>query len=52
MIDHLKKNGLSARAAGRWSGFSRAVASYTLKRPAQEAARLKTMRRVARHNPR
>jgi transposase InsO family protein len=52
MIDHLVEHGLSARAACRWSGYSRAVAIYALKRPAQDAARLKTLRRVARANPR
>lgn len=52
MIDHLVKNGLSARAACRWSGFSRAVATYRLKVPAQDTTRLTKMRRVARHNPR
>lgn len=52
MIEHLVKNGLSARAACRWSGFSRAVATYSLKLPAQDTTRLKAMRRMARHNPR
>jgi transposase InsO family protein len=52
MIEHLMENGLSARAACRWSGYSRAVATYVLTRPAQDAARLKTLRRVARANPR
>ena len=52
MIEHLIENGLSARAACRWSGYSRAVATYVLTRPAQDAARLKTLRRVARANPR
>jgi putative transposase len=52
MIAHLKQKGLSARAACRWSGQSRAVATYTLKRPTQDAKRLKILRRVARHNPR
>lgn len=52
MIGYLRQQGLSARAACRWSGYSRAVATYTLKRPAQDSQRLKTMRRVMRHNPR
>ena len=52
MIEHLVEHGLSARAACRWSGYSRAVATYALKHPAQDAARLKTLRRVARANPR
>jgi transposase InsO family protein len=52
MMEHLIQNGLSARAACRWSGYSRAVATYALTRPAQDAARLKTLRRVARANPR
>lgn len=52
MIQDLRQNGLSARAACRWSGFSRAVATYSLKLPLQDNTRLKTMRRVTRHNPR
>mgnify|MGYP001578410092 CR=1 FL=1 len=52
MIDYLVEHGLSARAACRWTGQSRAVATYALKRPAQEAVRLKTLRRVAQANPR
>ena len=52
MIEHLSENGLSARAACRWSGYSRAVATYSLKRPAQDTARLKTLQRVTRANPR
>lgn len=52
MIDHLMEAGLSARAACRWSGVSRAVATYALTLPAQDIARLKTLRRVAEGNPR
>jgi putative transposase len=52
MIDALVEHGLSARAACRWTGQSRAVATYTLKRPAQEAVWLQTVRRVAQANPR
>ncbi len=52
MIEDLMKKGLSARAACRWSGYSRAVATYALKLPAQDATRLKTLRRVSRANPR
>ena len=52
MIEHLVKNGLSARAACRWSGLSRAVATYALKLPAQDATRLKSLRRVTHANPR
>ena len=52
MLDHLIENGLSARAACRWSGLSRAVARYALKRPTQDAARLKRLQRVTRANPR
>ena len=52
MLDHLRETGLSARAACRWSGYSRAVTTYTLKRPAQDAVRLKTLQRVTRANPR
>ncbi len=52
MLDYLIEAGLSARGACRWSGVSRAVATYTLTLPTQDAARLKTLRRVAEGNPR
>lgn len=52
VIDLCIANGLSARAACRWSGYSRAVATYPLKRPAQDAERLKALQRMSRTNPR
>jgi transposase InsO family protein len=52
MITDMVTKGLSARAACQWAGVSRRVACYALKRPAQDAARLKVMRREARRNPR
>jgi transposase InsO family protein len=52
MINEMVTKGLSAREACQWAGVSRAVATYALKRPAQDQVRLTTMRRVARRNPR
>ncbi len=52
MIEHLVGKGLSGRGASRWSGYSRAIGTYRLKRPAQDTARLKIIHRVARANPR
>jgi len=52
MIEYLQHKGLSARAACRRSGQSRAVATYNLKGPAQDAEHLKILRRVVRYNPR
>ena len=52
MIDDMIAYGLSARAACYWAGTSRAIATYELKLPDQDAARLRTLRRVARKNPR
>lgn len=52
LLERLQAAGLSARAACRWSGCSRAVAAYQLKRPAVEATDLQTMRQVANANPR
>lgn len=48
----MKAKGLSARVACQWAGFSRAVATYALKLPERDAARFKTMQRMARRNPR
>lgn len=36
MIDQIENKGLSQRAACRWSGVSRAVSRYELRRPAQD----------------
>ena len=52
MLAQLIENGLSARAACRWSGVSRTVATYTLKVPAEDPARLKRLQHVVRANPR
>lgn len=43
---------LSQRAACRWSGISRAVSRYKLRRPAQDVEYLKKMRTAAQENPR
>jgi transposase InsO family protein len=52
MLTLLKAKGLSGRAACHWAGVSRAVATYALKLPAQDATRLKTMQKMTRRNPR
>jgi transposase InsO family protein len=52
LFQHLTERGLSGRAAGRWAGFSRAVASYALRRPAQQAAQLEQIRLTSQAHPR
>ena len=52
LIDEMENKGLSRRSACRWSGYSRAVARYRLRRPKQEAQWLEQMRKAARANPR
>lgn len=52
MIEHVEAKGLSQRAACRYTGVSRAVCRYKLRRPAQDAQFLEKMRSVARANPR
>lgn len=52
MLEHVAQKGLSQRAASRWSGTSRAVSRYKLRRPAQDAESLKKMRATAQANPR
>ena len=52
MIDDMITQGLSARAACQWAGTSRAITTYELKLPEQDAARLRKLRRVTRKNPR
>ena len=52
LLTALQAKGLSARAACHWAGLSRAVATYLLKRPAQDAQRLKRLQHAARRNPR
>jgi len=45
MLEQVENKGLSQRAACRWSGTSRAVGRYQLRRPAQDAEDVKKMRR-------
>lgn len=52
MIEHMEEKGLSQRTACRYTGMSRAVSSYELRRPAQDAQFLEKMRNAARANPR
>jgi len=52
LIDQMESKGLSKRAACRWAGCSRAVGSYVLCRPAQDAKWLEEMRKAAKANPR
>lgn len=52
MLRHLESKGLSKRAACRWSGLSRSVVRYELRRPAQDAQCLEKMHTAAQDNPR
>jgi transposase InsO family protein len=52
LIDDMENTGLSRRSACRWSGYSRAIGRYQLRRPEQEAKWLGQMRQAARANPR
>jgi len=52
MLETIEQKGLSQRAACRWSGLSRSVSRYALRRPTQDAEYLKKMRAAARDNPR
>ena len=52
MLEQVQNKGLSQRAACRWSGISRAVSRYELRRPAQDAEELKKLRAAAKDNPR
>jgi transposase InsO family protein len=52
MLEAVEQKGLSQRAACRWSGISRAVSRYKLRRPVQDAEDLKKMRTAAKANPR
>lgn len=52
MIDYVEAKGLSQRAACRYTGISRTVCRYKLRRPAQDAQFVETMRTAARANPR
>jgi putative transposase len=52
LIGEMENKGFSRRSACRWSGYSRAVGRYQLRRPAQEAQWLERMRKTTRANPR
>lgn len=52
MIEQVETKGLSRRAACRYTGISRAVCRYVLRRPVQDARFLEKMRTAARANPR
>lgn len=52
MIEQVATKGLSQRAACRYTGISRAVCRYVLRRPIQDAQFLEKMRTAARANPR
>ena len=52
MIAQVETKGLSQRAACRYTGISRAVCRYVLRRPVQDAQFLEKMRIAARANPR
>jgi len=52
MLEAVEQKGLSQRAACRWSGVSRAVGRYKLRRPPQDAKYLEKMRTAATENPR
>jgi transposase InsO family protein len=52
LIGEMENKGFSRRSACRWSGYSRAVGRYQLRRPAQEAQWLERMRKATRANPR
>lgn len=52
LIDEMENKGLSRRSACRWSGYSRAVGRYQLRRPDPEVQWLEQMRKAARANPR
>ncbi len=52
MIEQVEAKGLSQRAACRYTGISRAVCRYELRRPVEDAQFLEKMRTAARANPR
>jgi transposase InsO family protein len=52
MIEQVVAKGLSQRVACRYTGISRTVCRYELRRPAREAQFLEKMRTAARANPR
>ncbi|NTV47830.1 MAG: IS3 family transposase [Chlorobiales bacterium] len=52
MIKQVETKGISQRAACRYTGISRAVCRYVLRRPTQDILFLEKMRTAARANPR
>jgi len=52
MIEQVETKGLSQRSVCRYTGISRAVCRYVLRRPVQDAQFLEKMRTAARANPR
>jgi len=52
VLQHLTTRGLSHRAACRWAGFSRAVATYALRQPAQDTVCLEKIRQTTHKHPR
>lgn len=52
VIKHIEDKGLSQRAACRYTGISRAVCRYKLRRPAQDVQFLEKIRIAAQANPR
>jgi len=52
LLVQVEEQGLSQRAACRWTGISRSVSRYKLQRPEQDAQHLETMRKSAHDNPR
>lgn len=52
MIEQVETKGLSQRAACRYTGISRSVCRYKLRRPVEDAQFLEKMRTAARANPR
>lgn len=52
MIEQVGAKGLSQRAACRYTGISRSVCRYELRRPVEDAQFLEKMRTAARANPR
>ena len=52
MIEQVGAKGLSQRAACRYTGISRSVCRYKLRRPVEDAQFLEKMRTAARANPR
>ena len=52
LLAQVEAQGLSQRAACRWTGISRSVSRHKLQRPDQDAQHLETMHKSAQANPR